>query len=148
MPVIEIGNIRYQVPPWMTAVRVLDDSGNVQFSVTMDGVTKIADGGTVTQTSSATTGVTLNASSGQITTVAQNIAAAAEVQFTVTNSRVAAVDTVIVNVASGSTGGTTIAAVTAVAAGSFQITLTNLHASTAETGTLVLNFMVIKGSAT
>lgn len=148
MPVIEIGNIQYQVPPWMTAVRVLDDSGNVQFSVTMDGVTKIADGGTVTQASSASTGVTLNASSGQITTVAQNIAAAAEVQFTVTNSRVAAVDTVIVNVASGSTGGTTIAAVTAVAAGSFQITLTNLHASTAETGTLVLNFMVIKGSAT
>lgn len=148
MPVIEIGNIQYQVPPWMTAVRVLDNSGNVQFSVTMDGVTKIADGGTVTQASSASTGVTLNASSGQITTVAQNIAAAAEVQFTVTNSRVAAVDTVIVNVASGSTGGTTIAAVTAVAAGSFQITLTNLHASTAETGTLVLNFMVIKGSAT
>ena len=148
MPVIEIGNIQYQVPPWMTAVRVLDDSGNVQFSVTMGGVTKIADGGTVTQASSASTGVTLNASSGQITTVAQNIAAAAEVQFTVTNSRVAAVDTVIVNVASGSTGGTTIAAVTAVAAGSFQITLTNLHASTAETGTLVLNFMVIKGSAT
>ena len=108
----------------------------------------ISDGGTVTQITNATTGVTLNTAVGQITTVTQNIAAAGEVQFTVTNSKVAATSVVILNVASGSTGGTTIAAVTAVAAGSFQVTLTNLHASVAETGTLVLNFAVIGGSAT
>jgi hypothetical protein len=109
---------------------------------------KAGAGGTVTQGSSATTGVTLSKPSGQITTYAENIAAAAEVQFTVTNTTVAAVDTVSVSIASGSTGGTTIASVTAVADGSFQITLTNLHASTAETGTLVINFNVIKGIAT
>lgn len=102
-------------------------------------------GGAVTQITSAATGVTLNKLSGAITTVTQNIAAGAEAQFTVSNTTVAAGDTVIVNVASGSTGGTTIAAVTAVAANSFQITLTNLHASVAETGVLVLNFTVIKG---
>lgn len=104
-------------------------------------------GGAVTQITSASTGVTLSKLTGQITTVTQNIAAAGEVQFTVTNTLVAATDVVLVNVASGSTGGTTIAAVTAVAAGSFQVTLSNLHASTAETGTLVLNFVVIKGAA-
>lgn len=102
--------------------------------------------GTVTQATSATTAVTLNNVSGSITTVTQNIAAGAEVQFTVNNNKVAATDSIVVNVASGSTGGTTIAAVTAVAAGSFQITLTNLHATTAETGALVLNFAVIKSS--
>lgn len=108
----------------------------------------ISDGGTVTQITNATTGVTLNTAVGQITTVTQNIAAAGEVQFTVTNSKVAATSVVVLNVASGSTGGTTVADVTAVAAGSFQVTLANLHASTAETGTLVLNFAVIGGSAT
>ena len=102
--------------------------------------------GTVTQITSATTGVTVNATSGAITTVAQNIAAAGEVQFTVTNSSVAANDVVVVNVKSGSVGGTTVADVTAVAAGSFVITLTNLHATVAESGTLVLNFAVIKSA--
>lgn len=114
----------------------------------LSGQLGVSDGGTVTQITTAATGVTLNTSSGQITTVTQNIAAAAEVQFTVTNSVVAATSVVVVNVASGSTGGTTIASVTAVAAGSFQITLTNLHASVAETGVLVINFAVIAGSAT
>ena len=108
----------------------------------------ISDGGTVTQASSATTGVTLNTHVGQITTVAQNIAAAGEVTFTVTNSKVAATSTVIANIASGASGGTPIVSVTAVAAGSFSLTLTNLHASAAEVGTLVINFAVIKGSAT
>lgn len=102
--------------------------------------------GTVTQITSATTGVTVNASSGAITTVVQNIAAGGEVQFTVTNSSVAANDVPVVSIASGSTGGTTVANVTAVAAGSFQITLTNLHAATAETGTLVINFAVVKSA--
>lgn len=104
-------------------------------------------GGAVTQITDATTAVTLDKVTGAITTVAQNIAAAGEVQFTVNNSTVAATDLVVVNVKSGSTGGTTVASVTAVGAGSFQITLTNLHASVAESGTLVLNFAVIKGVA-
>ena len=98
--------------------------------------------GTVTQITSATTGVQIDKAAGKITTVTQNIAAAGEVQFTVTNSTVKATDVPVVAIASGSTGGTTIANVTAVAAGSFQITLTNLHATTAETGTLVINFVV------
>lgn len=111
------------------------------------GIT-ITDGGTVTQITSATTGVTLNTNCGQITTVTQNIAAAGEVTFTVTNSTVAATSVVVANIASGSTGGTSIVSVNAVAAGSFDLTITNLHASVAETGTLVINFAVIKGSAT
>ena len=100
------------------------------------------DQGTVTQITSATTGVTVNANAGTITTVAQNIAAGGEVQFTVTNSKVTALSVPVVAIASGTVGGTTVANVTAVAAGSFQITLTNLHAATAETGTLVINFVV------
>ncbi len=114
--------------------------------VTATGV-KVSDGGTITQATSATTGVTLNKRAGQITTVVQNIAAGAEVTLEVTNSEVAAVDGIIVNVASGNVVAT-VAAVTAVGAGSFKITLSNLDAATAETGTLVINFIVIKGSST
>jgi hypothetical protein len=118
---------------------------NTTFTATVRGKNGfvVKDKATVTQATSASTGVTINANSGAITTVVQNIAAAGEVQFTVTNSKVTASSVPVVAVASGSTGGTTSAKVTAVANGSFQITLSNEHASTAETGTLVINFVVL-----
>lgn len=106
-----------------------------------------SDFGSVTQATSAATAVTINNAAGVITTVTQNIAAAGEVQFTVNNTKVKITDTVNLSIRSGSTGGTTIANVTAVAEGSFQITLTNLHAATAETGTLLINFVVVGANA-
>lgn len=102
-----------------------------------------SDYGTVTQITSAATAVTINKSAGAITTVTQNIAAAGEVQFTVTNNKVKATDVPIVAIRSGSVGGTTLADVTAVANGSFQITLSNEHATVAETGVLIINFVVL-----
>lgn len=105
----------------------------------------IDNGGAVTQITSASTGVTLNKPTGTITTVTQNIAAAGEVEFTLTNSYITARSVVITQVASGSTGGTTAVYIKSVSAGSCVIGLTNLHAATAETGTLVLNFVVING---
>lgn len=111
-------------------------------SITVSGRT------TVTQATSATTAVTSNGAAGTITTVAQNIAAGAEVSFTVNCSACAAIDTPNVAIASGQTGSTTtIAAVTAVAAGSFVITLTNLDGAAAQTGTLVINYAILKASA-
>ena len=104
----------------------------------------IGPSSTVTQTTNRSTGVTINATSGRITTDTTSLAAAAEASFTVTNSKVSATSVVVVNVASGAAA-TPLAFVTAVAAGSFQITISNLHASTAETGALVLNFVVING---
>ena len=106
-----------------------------------------ADFGSVTQITSAATGVTLDKAAGVITTVTQNIAAAGEAQFTVTNSKVKATDSPLVAIRSGTVGGTTIANVTAVADGSFQITLTNLHATVAETGVLLINFVILGANA-
>jgi hypothetical protein len=82
-----------------------------------------------------------------ITTVSQTVAAGAEAQFTVTNSKVAATDVVNVSIKTHTSAGTFIPAVTATAAGSFQITLTNLHASAAGDNVLVLNFAVQKAEA-
>jgi hypothetical protein len=105
-------------------------------------------GGAVTQGTSRSTGVTLSKLTGTITTDTTSLAAGAEAEFTVTNTTVAATDTVIVSLASGSTGvGTCVPYVSAVGSGSFKITISNQHASTAETGACVLNFAVIKAVA-
>jgi len=103
-------------------------------------------GGAVTQETSKATGVTLNTVAGAITTDDAELAGAAEVSFVVTNSLVAATDVPVVAIksASGSTG-VYAASVSAVAAGSFTITLSNLGATASET--LVINFAVIKAAA-
>lgn len=103
-------------------------------------------GGTVSQQTDRTTAVTLNTLCGQITTQATSLAAAAEVEFTVNNTKVAATDTIIVNITPGGTG-TPQAYVSNVSANSFKITITNLHSATADTSADVINFAVIKAVA-
>ena len=101
-------------------------------------------GASVTQITDRTTGVTCTGMSGAITTDATSLAAGAEATFTVTNTSVAVGDVVSVVARSGQTAGTSVPFVTTVGAGSFNITLTNLHASTADTGAMIINFVVIK----
>lgn len=101
-------------------------------------------GGAVTQATNRTTGVTLNKITGAITTDSTSLAAGASASFTVTNSAVAIGDVVVSSIRSGATTDQTNVRITAVAAGSFDITVENNHASTAETGAIVINFAVIK----
>lgn len=103
-------------------------------------------GSTVTQGSSKSTGVTLNNICGQITTHTETLNAGAEVSFTLTNSRIAATDVVLVTIASGATTNTYTVNVTATAAGSCRIQIGNVSGSSA-TEALVLNFAVIKSVA-
>jgi hypothetical protein len=115
---------------------------------TVTGTLQLRNGGAVPQATSITTGVTLNGSSGQITTVASTLAAGAEATFTVTNAKVLD-GTAVVVACIGAYGGagTPVAAVTRVAAGSFDVTLTNLHATAALDAAVPINFAVINGSA-
>ena len=96
-------------------------------------------GGVVTQLISRTTGVTLNKTTGAITmfSAAGTTTAAT---FTVTNSTVAATDVIILNQKSGTDLYDLM--VTAVAAGSFNITFRTTGGTTTETP--VFNFAVIK----
>jgi hypothetical protein len=96
-------------------------------------------GGTVTQGTSRTTGVTLNKSNGAITmfSAAGSVVAAT---FTVTNSVVAATDTIILNQKSGTN--LYVLLVTAVAAGSFNVTFYTTGG--VATDAPVINFSVIK----
>ncbi len=101
-------------------------------------------GGTIMQITTKATGVTLNTPSGQIVMMNAQLAGTTSVQFTFTNSKIAATDTVIVNLASGNTAGSYSASVDAVAAGSCVISLRN-YSGGALSEAVVLNFNVIKG---
>lgn len=103
-------------------------------------------GGAVTQASTRATGVTLDTICGTITGDATSLAAATRATFTVTNSKVTLRDTVVLSVVSGPTADTSKFFVTAVAAGSFDITAANLNAATADTGAPIINFAIIKAA--
>jgi hypothetical protein len=101
-------------------------------------------GGSVTQITSRSTGVTLSKRIGTITTDTTSLAALAAATFTVTNTKVAVGDLVLVCQRSGATNVKTDVRVTAVAAGTFNITVHNIDASTAETGAIIIEFRVLK----
>ena len=100
-------------------------------------------GGSVVQATSKATPVTLNKLSGAITMNAAALAAGAKASFVVTNSLIAATDGPHVWVASGGTANAYRASVTAVAAGSFTITVENITAGSLSEAP-VIGFAVIK----
>jgi hypothetical protein len=99
-------------------------------------------GGAVTQLTSRSTSVTLNKITGAITLFAA-AGTTAYTTFTVSNSTVAATDTVVVSVKSGTN--VYLAYVTAVAAGSFNITFNTTGGTASDSP--VFNFAVIKAAA-
>lgn len=98
-------------------------------------------GSTVTQITSRTTGVTINSCSGAITLVSA-AGSTTPATFTVTNSAVAATDTININQKSGTD--LYLLFITNVAAGSFKITSYTTGGTTTEQP--VFNFTVLKGS--
>jgi hypothetical protein len=103
-------------------------------------------GGTVTQATDKSTGVTLNTRCGQITMNAASLAANAAVSFTLTNSQIAATDLLIINHASGGTTGAYMFGARP-AAGSVTITVRNVTAGSLSEA-IVIGFAVLKSSTT
>jgi len=100
-------------------------------------------GGTVTQITSKSTGVTLSKVSGQITTHNAALAAATIVSFTLTNTVIAAGDVLVLNHVSGGTlGAYTLNA--ACGAGTATITIRNNTAGSLSDA-MVIGFALIKG---
>lgn len=104
-------------------------------------------GGSQTQSTDKTTGVTLNKICGRITMNSASLAAGAEVSFTLTNSTIAATDVVYVCIASGATAGAYNVQVDAVAAGSCRISLGNMSTGPLSEA-VVLNYVVVKSVIT
>lgn len=118
-----------------------------QINVGQSGCPVNLGDGTVTQITSITTGVTLNKSTGVITTVSAATAAQATSAFVVTNSNVLAGS--VVNVSLGAysgtfgTNGSPIVTFSAVGAGSFTVLIYNAHAANALAGTLKISYSVL-----
>ena len=117
-------------------------SANVVYATSQLGYTNGAYG-TVTQTGNKASAVTLNKTAGTITTTNAQMAPGAKVAFVVNNSQVSALDTIIVNIASGATATFAyLIAVVTVTDGAFTINLDNVS-SNAYTDTLKINFAIL-----
>lgn len=101
-------------------------------------------GGAVTQATNKSTGVTLNSLSGQITMNNATLNAGASVAFAFTNSRIAAADNVVINVADASaTNDAYRVEAHDIASGSCRVRVTNVSGGNLGEA-IVLNFSVIK----
>jgi hypothetical protein len=100
------------------------------------------EGGTVVQSTSKATAVTLNKKCGQITLNAASLAANTTVTFTLTNSTIAATDLLVLNHISGGTAGSYLLNAQA-GAGSAGINVRNVTAG-ALAEAIVIGFAVIK----
>jgi hypothetical protein len=117
-------------------------SATVVYATSQLGYTNAAYG-TVTQQNNKATGVTLNKTAGTITTANAQMAPSAKVAFIVTNSQVSALDTVIVNIASGATATFAyLIAVVTVTDGAFTVNLDNVS-SNAYSDILKINFAIL-----
>jgi len=97
----------------------------------------------VTQATSKSTGVTVNAPCGTITMNNAALTAGSEVAFIVTNSMVSAYDVPVVAIKSGATtAGTYLLSIAAVAAGSFTIVVSNASAGSLSEA-IVISFALV-----
>ena len=103
-------------------------------------------GGTVTQITDKSTGVTLNKPSGQITMNDAQLNRNSGVSFTLTNSSIAATDVIIANIASAATPTAYTLDVSSVFAGGCSFHLHNHLTGTDLSEAITINFVVIKGA--
>lgn len=120
----------------------IDTSGNVLVTGSGGLGYGTGSGGTVTQATSKSTSVTLNKPSGQITMNNALLAAGASVEFSLSNSLMAAADTLVLAV----TGFINYRIETRnIAAGAATLRLTNLSAGGLSEA-VVINFAIVKGA--
>lgn len=122
-----------------------------QANAIMGGVAGV-DGSAVTQITNRATGVTplpAGRRSGMITTDNSSLAVEVSADFVVTTSEVSIADVVVVCIRSGAVGVSTSVSVSTVTNGTFTIRVTNDNPAggTAETGAIVINWLILKAAA-
>ena len=134
----------------LTSGDILASAGTIKSASPTGGIGYATGAGLqVTQTTTRSTSVAINAVCGTIQTDTTSLAAQASAEFTFTNTAIAVSDVVVVSIRSGSANaagvaGTTSVKVVTVAAGSCIISVQNDSTTTAETGAIIINFAVIK----
>lgn len=105
----------------------------------------VGSGSTIAQATNRTTGVTINTINGQITGQGTSLATQTAVTFTVTDSACHATDFPKVTAVSGAPV-TTLFYVSAIAAGSFNVTEYNLSGISADTSVPLIKFSITPGA--
>ena len=123
----------------------LSTTGNQVISGTGKQGYATGSGGTVTQATSKSTGVTLSKPTGQITLDAAALAASTTVSFTLTNTVIEAGDVLVMNHISGGTAGSYLLNAQS-AAGSASINVRNISLGSLSEA-IVIAFAVIKAVA-
>ena len=98
---------------------------------------------TVTQLTSATTGVTLNSNAGAITTFTLSAAANGAHTFVVTNNNATPNSIILVNMLASGGAGIPVASVSARTSGTFSITIDNAHSTAAFTSIGIVGFLIV-----
>ena len=129
---IKAGNYRATLPTDVTnllAIGAKDpsrDDGYLALAVNAEPLQAVYDTANVTQITSITTAVTVNALNGIITTVSSTLAANLKTFFTVTNPNVLAGSKILVSVQYDEVAtGIPVVGVSDIAAGSFKVVLSN-----------------------
>jgi len=145
---IKSGNYRATLPTDVTnllAIGAKDpsrDDGYLALAVNAEPLQAVYDTANVTQITSITTAVTVNAHNGTITTVSSTLAGAANTSFTVNNSKVTTASKILLTVDSITTG-MPILVTNTIANGSFIIKIINASAATALNSTLKISYLIL-----
>jgi len=145
---IKAGNYRATLPtdvPSLLAVGAKDpnrDDSYLSLAVNAAPLQSLYDTANVTQITSITTAVTVNAHNGTITTVSSTLAGAANTSFTVNNSKVTTASKILLTVDS-TTAGMPILVTNTIANGSFIIKVINASATTALNSTLKISYLIL-----
>ena len=146
---IKAGNYRATLPtdvPSLLAVGAKDpirDDGYLSLAVNAAPLQSLYDTANVTQITSITTAVTVNALNGIVTTVSSILAANAKTFFTVTNPNVLAGSKILVSVEYDEAAtGIPVVGVSDIAAGSFKVVLSN-GGSAALNNVVKIHYLII-----
>ena len=121
-------------------------SKSVQFSTVTEGI-KYTTKATVTQTTSLSTGVTINATAGKIVTFPASLSTT-QAEFTVTNSAVTSNSLILLTlqspgIATEADNGNIIVSTSSIANGSFKIVLSNPFGHESDASGRTIHFLII-----
>ena len=147
---IKAGNYRATLPTDVTnliAVGAKDqsrDDGYLALAVNAAPLQSLYDTANVSQLTSITTAVTVDALNGSITTVASTLAANAKTSFTVNNSKVTGASRILVSVVYDEAAtGIPVLGVSDIANGSFKVVISNGAGVAALNAALRVHFIIL-----
>ena len=145
---IKSSNYRTTLPTDVQSLLVIGakdpsrDDGYLSLAINTAPLQAVYDSANVTQITSITTAVTVNAHNGTITTVSSTLAGAANTSFTVNNNKVTTASKILLTVNS-TTAGMPILVTNTIANGSFVIKIINASAATALNSTLKISYLIL-----